>query len=231
MNKWICFGPVFHPDGRLSTDSKCQSCVIIRKPCKGGAAKVQSSDRRNVAKTEPAGDTIHIRTRSSAVESPKKPLPLFVQGGSKDPVSFERVYGADGAPLGRVTRVSLKAPPIVDLSLTRKRSALAAPTTAEPSSAKTLRTSQSTSAIQRTSSAISSASSHFFETGSRGSVPSPLGLSMPLPQMAVDTPEDPMMVLLDALEFSAQKGNMVDVFRRIESLRSLRRLEKANPKA
>jgi type III secretory pathway component EscU len=40
-----------------------------------------------------------------------------------------------------------------------------------------------------------------------------------------------MMVLLDALEFSAQKGNMVDVFRRIESLRSLRRLEKANFKS
>lgn len=221
-------------DGKLSTDSKCQSCVIIRKPCKGGAAKVKSGDRRRVVKGEPAGDTIHVRARSSAIESPKSPVNpsrLFVQGGSKDPVNFARIYAADGAPLGRVTKASLQAPPIVDMSLTRKRSALAAPTSAVPSSAKTLRTSQSTSAIQRTSSAVSSTSSHLFETGSRGSVPSPLGLSISLPQTVVDTPEDPMMVLLDALEFSAQKGNMVDVFRQIESLRSLHRLEKANFKS
>jgi hypothetical protein len=49
--------------------------------------------------------------------------------------------------------------------------------------------------------------------------------------MVVDAPEDPMMVLLDALEYSAQQGNMGDVFRRIASIRALRRLEKAHPKA
>ena len=173
-----------------------------------------------------------MRTRSVTGQSPKKPVDpprLFVQGSSKDPVSFERVYGSDGAPIGRVTKSAVRSLPFVDLTLSRKRSALAAPTTAAPAPAKTLRTSQSTSAIQRTSSQVSSASSHFLETGSRGSVPSPLGLSVALPQLAVDTLEDPMMVLLDALEFSAQKGNMGDVFRRIASIRSLRRAEKANP--
>jgi len=210
---------------------------------KGGAAKAKSGGKESASKVEPAGDTIRVRTRSSVVDSPAKIAPrltvsrsvdsakTFVQGSSKDPVSFERIYSSDGAPLGRVTKASFKTLPVVDLSLTRKRSALAAPTTAAPGPAKTLRTSQSTSAIQRSSSAMSSSSSHIFEAGSIGSVPSPLGVSMPLPQMVVDTPEDPMMVLLDALEFSAQKGNMGDVFRRIASLRSLRRLEKANPNA
>ena len=44
--------------------------------------------------------------------------------------------------------------------------------------------------------------------------------------MMVDPPEDQVMVLLDALEFAIDKGNLVDARARIRALRKLHRQEK-----
>lgn len=116
--------------------------------------------------------------------------------------------------------VDLTNPP-----LSHKCSALAPPSSAAPSSSKLLRPAQSLSGIRRTSSAISSSPS----------LPSPLVFSSSLPSaghgassspMMVDPPEDQVMVLLDALEFAIDKGNLVDARARIRALRKLHRQEK-----
>ena len=44
--------------------------------------------------------------------------------------------------------------------------------------------------------------------------------------MSVDPPEDQVMVLLDALEFALDRGNVEDARKRIQALRTLRRTEK-----
>jgi 5-bromo-4-chloroindolyl phosphate hydrolysis protein len=47
--------------------------------------------------------------------------------------------------------------------------------------------------------------------------------------MVIDPPEDQVMVLLDALEFAIDKGNLEDARKRIRALRKLRRQEKGYP--
>jgi hypothetical protein len=73
------------------------------------------------------------------------------------------------------------------------------------------------------------------------SLPSPLVFSPSLPshlpitpsvlpaRMVVDPPEDQVLLLLDALEFAIDKGNLGDARNRIRALRKLRRLEKGYP--
>jgi hypothetical protein len=49
--------------------------------------------------------------------------------------------------------------------------------------------------------------------------------------MVLDPPEDQVLVLLDALEFAIERGNLDDARRRIRALRTLRRQEKGYPGA
>jgi hypothetical protein len=65
-------------------------------------------------------------------------------------------------------------------------------------------------------------------------MPSPLAFSPSLPSsiptlsspMAVDPPEDQFLLLLDALKFAIDWGNLEDARKRIRALRKLRRQEK-----
>jgi hypothetical protein len=75
------------------------------------------------------------------------------------------------------------------------------------------------------------------------SVPSPLALSTSLSpyvpltpavlpaRMVVDPPEDQVMLLLDALEFAIDRGNLDDARRRIRALRKCHQQEKGYPGA
>jgi hypothetical protein len=47
--------------------------------------------------------------------------------------------------------------------------------------------------------------------------------------MVIDPPEDQIMVLIDALEFAIDRGNLADARTRIRALRRLRRQEKGYP--
>ena len=47
--------------------------------------------------------------------------------------------------------------------------------------------------------------------------------------MSVDPPEDQVLVLLDALEFAIDRGNLEDARKRIRALRKLRQQEKGYP--
>lgn len=215
----MCFGDVFLASNKnLSSSTKCQTCVIIRKPCQGGVQPVVT------APSAPATSTIVVRPQTISVPPRPRAIPKKTPAASSSTVvvpSIGMVYDVSGAPLGRVTKA-----PTIDLSnppLTRKRSALAPPTSANPPSAKSLRPSQSSSAIRRPSSSIS------------GSIPLPTPLvsspSLPLPgpssstPMVVDPPEDQMLILLDALEYSVVSGRMDDARKRIQALRKLREQE------
>lgn len=207
--------------------AKCQSCAILRKPCVGGIRK---------APTE--SDTIVVRPSSSKVvpvpqvrrDTGKAPLPSSSTSTSAD-VPFSRVYDAGGAPIGRVAKVPKVdlSDPAVGRTVSRKRSALSPPSSGAPSSSKILRPAPSMSAINRTSSAMSSSSS----------MPSPLAFSTSLPlnlgssssAMVVDPPEDQVLLLLDAIEFSLDRGNLNDARMRIGALRKLRRDEIRNREA
>jgi len=47
--------------------------------------------------------------------------------------------------------------------------------------------------------------------------------------MVVDPSKDQVLLLLDALEFAIDKGNLVDARKRIQVLRKLRQQEKGYP--
>jgi hypothetical protein len=63
------------------------------------------------------------------------------------------------------------------------------------------------------------------------SLPSPLSVNPPASssQMVVDPPEDQVLLLLDALEFAIDKGNLDDARMRLRAIRKLRRQEKGYP--
>ena len=63
------------------------------------------------------------------------------------------------------------------------------------------------------------------------SLPSPLSIAPvgPSSQMVVDPPEDQVLLLLDALEFAIERGNLDDARTRIRALRKLRRQEMRYP--
>jgi hypothetical protein len=142
---------------------------------------------------------------------PRRKVPKAVDTPSSGPASIGAVYDLTGVPLGQVSKA-----PLIDLanpSLGRKRSALAPPSTGAPSSSKALRSSHSSSAINRMSSAMSTSTS----------LPSPLMFSPSLlARMVLDPPEDQVLVLLDPLEFAIERGNLDDARRRIRALRTLR---------
>jgi len=183
----------------------------------------------------PSAGTIFVR--SPVIEIPSTPPPrrkpkqapvassLGVVPGIPPPL----VRGVGNVPLGNISVPSFvnRADPL----LTRKRSALAPPSSAVPSSSKVLRQAQSTSAIRRTSSAVSSSSSLPSPLVFSPSLPSHLSLAPPvLPaRMVVDPSEDQVLLLLDALEFAIDKGNLVDARKRIQALRKLRQQEKGYP--
>jgi hypothetical protein len=54
----------------------------------------------------------------------------------------------------------------------------------------------------------------------------PITLSVLLARMVVDPPEDQVLLLLNALEFAIDKGNLVDTRNQIRALCKLRWLEK-----
>lgn len=200
---------------------KCQSCAILRKPCVGGIRKVSSG-----SETASAGSgSIIVRPSTANVPSSsrRKTSKASVATSSStvpEGLPFRTVYDAAGGLLGQVTK-----PPTVDLtnpSLSRKRSALASPSTAVPSASKVLRPSISSSVIRRTSSAISSSPLLPSPLVLSPSLPSGLGSSSP---MVVDPPEDQVLLLLDALEFAIERGNLEDARMRIRALRKLRRDE------
>ena len=233
---FLCFGDVFLKTGRLSSKTKCQSCAIIRKPCVGGVRKAspRGSPGTIVVKAPPGS-----QASAAAIKVPPRPKPKasagslsqFVQGSAMD-VDFETVYLLAGTPLGRVA-----PPPLIDLKgrmLTKKRLAVAPPTATAPSSSKVLRSSQSSSAI------IPSAITRTSSGKSSASIPSPLAYTPPFPppvslapqvlpaQMTLDPPEDQMLLLLDALEFAIDRGNLDDVRKRIQALRKLQRMEEGH---
>jgi hypothetical protein len=225
----MCFGDVYHSNGKLSTGAKCQSCVILRKPCKGG---VRGSHGPSTASTSLPSDTVHVRPpvvkapqpRRKALKSPVVPLP-----GGAGPSSSGVSPDVGGASVGNFSTLpSVRFP---NPSVARKRSALAPPTSAAPSSSKVLRSSQSSSGIRRTSSAFSSSSSLPSPLSFSTSLPSHLSAAPPvLPaRMVIDPPEDQIMVLIDALEFAIERGNLDDARTRIRVLRRLRRQEKGYP--
>jgi hypothetical protein len=144
--------------------------------------------------------------RSNTIKTPAVPS----SSTASEVPPFGMIYNAAGAPLGCVSR-----PPT--LALSRKRSALVPPSTAVPLSSKILCPSSSSSAIRCTSSAISSSPS----------LPSPLVFSPSLPlglgssssPIVVDLPEDHVLLLLDAIEFAIDRGNLDDARMRIWVLR------------
>jgi hypothetical protein len=222
---WICFGDVYLSNGKLSSSAKCQSCVILRKPCKGGIRKFESSS------TVESPGTLVVRPPAATV-SPVRPYHkvLKVVGtSSSDPVSIGTVYDSAGVSLGWVSKVP--AVGLASSSLSRKRSALSPPSSGEPSSSKILRSAKSSSAIVRTSSAMSTSTSLPSPLVFSPSLPAHLPITLPvLPaRMVVDPPEDQVLLLLDALEFAIDKGNLGDARNRIRALRKLRRLEKGYP--
>jgi hypothetical protein len=199
--------------------------VIIRKPCKGGLRTAVPTPIADFSSSVPslAKSPVHRRRKDKKTTAASAPGPVA------GPSSITTVYDTAGAPLGKVL-----AMPRIDLksSVSHKRLALSPPTSAEPSSSKkTLRSSQSSAIINRTSSAMSTSSS----------LPSPLSFTPSLParlpvtptvlpaRMLIDPPEDQVMVLLDALEFAIDRGNMDDARKRIRALRKLRQMEKGHP--
>lgn len=215
---WLCFGDVYLANRKLSSKVKCQSCAILRKPCVGGI--------RFSTPDAPVTSSSIVVVPPSTSTPPPAPQPRRQAG--KAPVvpsssgAFKgMIYDKVGVAIG-----SASNPPTIDLTnpvLNRKRSALGPPSTGVPSSSKVLRPAFSSSAIRRTSSAHSSSPS----------LPSPLVFSPSLPMapsssMVVDPPEDQILLLLDALEFAIERGNLEDVRMRIRALRKFRRDELQN---
>jgi hypothetical protein len=201
---WICFGDVYLVNGKLSSQTKCQSCVILRKPCTEGVRGAHP-----VATIIPAGPGAAFVRAPVVNPSPKPPV---LRLSSKVPAT-----SSSAAPASSV--IDLTNP-----SVSRKRSALGPPSSAAPSSSKVLRATPSMSAIRHSSSMASSSPS----------IPSPLVFSTSLPSplagsssaMVIDPSEDHMLLLLDALEFAIDKGNLDDARMRIQALRKFRQQEK-----
>jgi hypothetical protein len=194
--------------------------VILRKPCVGG--------------TREELDTIFVNPSVAKVPSTPQSRRKSKQALVPAPTIIPEVPSTGVPPNISGTSSGATSKPLFiklsDPSLSRKRSALAPPTSAIPSSSKVLRPSKSSSGIRRTSSAVSSSSS----------MPSPLVFSPSLSSlrplipassspMAVDPPEDQILLLLDALEFAIDRGNLDDARNRIRALRKLRRQEKGYP--
>jgi hypothetical protein len=159
-------------------------------------------------------------TRTARPSARLAPLPTPTSASSSVPgdAVYVRPPVVRVPPVPRPRGPSLPVVPSFNESgpSTRKRSALAPPSSSVPSSSKVLRSSKSSSTIRRPPSAVSSSPS----------LPSPLVFSSSLPshlpvRMVVDPPMDQFMVLLDSLEFAIERGNLEDARTRIRAIRNL----------
>ncbi len=200
-------------DGRETGSRLCVSCKIAGKKCEDGVfhppgetVVVQKRPAATAASATVASTPKTRLRKDKGKASTNAPLPrIDLRAAASTDADRFPAYDLGGARMGTVfAQPAAGSQP----SLSRKRSALAPPSEAGPSSSKSARTSGSSS--------HAGGSSIISTTSSR--LPPSIGSSFGGSQ-SFESVEDPLLMRLDALEMSLQHGNVAKACARVKGIR------------